>query len=141
VNVFGRSRDTHSRKGLLGFVSGGIFGGSNVGVQVVAYLESPDLDHDTVVGVVAMSTHGVGVVAMSTHGVGVVRVAAAWGLGLSASTAVLGVSAVAALPVLAGVATGRRIRPRISPETRTVVLSVLLGVLGGKLVVDGLTGL
>jgi hypothetical protein len=107
---------------------------------VVAYLESPDLDHDTVVGVVAMSTHGVGVVAMSTHGVGVVRVAA-WGLGLSASTAVLGVSAVAALPVLAGVATGRRIRPRISPETRTVVLSVLLGVLGGKLVVDGLTGL
>lgn len=119
--------ETHARKGLLGVVSGAIFGASNVGVQVIAYLESLNLDYRTFVGVVAMVFLGVGVV----------RVAAAWLLGLYGSSALVGVSLAAAVPGLVGVAVGKRFRDRIQPRVRNVVVHLLLAVIGTKLTVDG----
>jgi len=123
--------ETHTRKGVLGAVSGAIFGASNVGVQVIAYLESLDLDHETFVGVVAMIFLGIGVV----------RVGAAWLLGLYDSTAVLGVSVAAALPGLLGVAVGKRFRTRIPPRVRDAVVYALLVVIGVKLAAGGVAAL
>jgi uncharacterized membrane protein YfcA len=119
--------ETHGRKGLLGAMSGAIFGASNVGVQVVAYLESLDLDHETFVGVVAMIFLGVGVI----------RVAAAWLLGLYGSADLVSISVAAALPGLVGVAVGKRVRDRIPRRVQDAVVYVLLGVIGLRLAYSG----
>jgi uncharacterized membrane protein YfcA len=120
--------ETHRRKALLGVLSGAIFGGSNVGVQVIAYLESLDLDHETFVGVVAMIFLGVGLI----------RVGAAWLLGLYGSSALVSVSVAAALPGLVGVAAGKRVRDRVPPATRDGIVHVLLAVIGTRLAASAL---
>jgi hypothetical protein len=76
-----------------GLLSGLVFGASNVGVQVVAYLKSLDLDHATFVGVVAMVFLGISSV----------RVVAAGVLGLYEDGSLLALSTVAAAPGLVGV--------------------------------------
>ena len=123
--------ETHARKGLLGVLSGGIFGASNVGVQVIAYLESLDLDRETFVGVVAMIFLGIGVI----------RVGTAWLFGLYDSTSLVAVSMAAALPGLVGVAVGKRFRTSIPPRVQHLVVYLLLSVIGVKLATDGLGGL
>jgi len=119
--------ETTAMKGTLGLVSGLVFGGTNVGVQVIAYLESLDLDHQTFVGVVAMIFLGIGGV----------RIVAAWALGLYGSTGLLALSAAAAVPGLVGVALGKRLRPLISVAQREAAVYVLLVVIGAKLASDG----
>jgi uncharacterized membrane protein YfcA len=119
--------ETTAMKGILGLVSGLVFGGTNVGVQVIAYLESLDLDHQTFVGVVAMIFLGIGGV----------RIVAAWGLGLYGSSGLLALSAAAAVPGLVGVALGKRLRPLISVAQREAAVYVLLVVIGAKLASDG----
>jgi uncharacterized membrane protein YfcA len=119
--------DTTGVKAVLGLASGLVFGASNVGVQVVAYLESLDLDHRTFVGVVAMVFLGVSSV----------RVVAAGALGLYDGGLLL-LSAAAAVPGLGGVALGKRVRPRLSRSTRRAAMFVLLAVIGVRLVTNGL---
>ncbi|MFB6297686.1 MAG: sulfite exporter TauE/SafE family protein [Salinirussus sp.] len=114
-------------KAALGLVSGLIFGASNVAVQVVAYLDSLDLDASTFAGVLAMILVGVSSV----------RVGAAWLFGLYGTGSLLAVSAVAAVPGLLGVAAGSRIRSRIPPAYQTAGALVLLTVIGLKLTYDG----
>ncbi|SDF15459.1 sulfite exporter TauE/SafE family protein [Halorientalis regularis] len=123
--------ETHARKGLLGVAAGLVFGASNVGVQVVAYLRSLDLDHETFVGVVAMIFLGVGTV----------RVATAWLLGLYGSSSLLAVSAAAAVPGLVGVTVGKRLRPMITPRRRNAAVYTMLLVIGVRLAGAGLAGL
>ena len=120
--------ETTAMKGALGLLSGLVFGGTNVGVQVIAYLESLDLDHQTFVGVVAMIFLGIGGV----------RIVAAWALGLYGSTGLVALSAAAAVPGLVGVALGKRLRPLISVAQREAAVYVLLVVIGAKLASDGL---
>jgi hypothetical protein len=124
----GRPADTLGLKVGLGLVSGFVFGASNVGVQVVAYLKSLDLDHRTFVGVVAMVFLGVSAV----------RVVAAGFMGLYAGGGLFAVSAVAALPGLAGVSLGKRLRPRLGRSTRRAATFVLLAVIGVRLLTKGL---
>lgn len=121
-------RETVGLKAGLGFVSGVVFGASNVGVQVVAYLQQLDLDRETFVGVVAMVFLGIGLV----------RVVAAFGLGLYGGDGVLGLSVAAAIPGLVGVASGRRLRPRITPGVQRAGVFGLLFVIGLRLVTAGL---
>lgn len=120
--------ETPAAKVGLGFLPRAVFGGTNVGVQVVAYLESLDLDHETFVGVVAMIFLGVGTI----------RIATAWALGLYGSTGLVAVSAAAAVPGLVGVSLGRRLRPLISVPHRTAAVYVLLVVIGLRLLSAGL---
>jgi hypothetical protein len=120
--------DTVGVKLLLGAASGLVFGASNVGVQVVAYLQSLDLDHPTFVGVVAMVFLGISSI----------RVVAAGLLGLYGGGDLLALSAVAAVPGLAGVALGKRLRPRLSRAARRGAMFALLAVIGGRLVQSGL---
>ncbi len=112
----------------VGFVSGLLFGGTNVGVQLVAYLRSCDLSHGTFVGVVALAFLGL-------NGV---RVGAAAVLGLYPSAALALASAAAAGPALAGVAAGTRLRSRVPGRWRTRAVLGLLLVVGVRLVTAGL---
>jgi hypothetical protein len=117
-------------KVAVGLASGAVFGASNVGIQVVAYLRSRDLDRSTFVGVVAMVFLGVSTV----------RVGVALGLDLyDADLAALSVAA--AIPGLAGVAVGRRLRPRLPERVARAGAFALLTVVGVRLTAGGLAGL
>lgn len=113
----------------LGFVSGLLFGGSNVGVQMVAYLRSRGLERRTFVGVMAMVFLGI-----STLRVG----AAAW-LDLYTPT-LFAVSALAVVPGLTGVEVGRRVRPRVPRTGRRRLALGILTVVGVRLTLAGLGG-
>lgn len=113
---------------LIGAVSGGIFGLSNVAVQVVAYLDSLDLDRSTFVGVLAMMLVGISTL----------RIGFAWGLGLYEAGSLLVYSAIVSVPGLAGVELGRRARVLIPDRFEQVGILVLLTVIGIRLVSKGL---
>jgi hypothetical protein len=115
----------------VGLVSGVIFGASNVGVQVVAYLQSLDLDRSTFVGVVAMIFLGVSLV----------RVGMAATLGLYPGLELFVVSAAAAVPGLAGVWLGARARTLVSSSAQRVATFGLLALVGVRLAVRGATAM
>jgi hypothetical protein len=112
----------------VGLVSGVVFGGTNVGVQLIAYLRSCDLSHATFVGVVAMAFLGL-------NGV---RVVAAGALGLYPDAAVALASLAAAGPAVAGVAVGKRLRAWVPERWRRRIVLGLLTVVGVRLVLAGL---
>jgi len=119
-------RDT-GMKAALGFVSGVVFGLSNIAVQVVAYLDSLDLDRSTFVGVLAMILVGVSSL----------RVGMAWTLGLYDGGNLLLYSAGLSIPGLVGVAVGGKLRRVVSEPTQLAAVLVLLSVIGLRLVVVG----
>jgi uncharacterized membrane protein YfcA len=112
----------------VGAVSGVLFGGTNVGVQLIAYLRSCDLSHGTFVGVVALVFLGLNAV----------RVGAAGALGLYPDTATVIGSVLAAVPAVIGVAIGRRLRDRVSERWRRTVVLGLLAVVGVRLIASGI---
>lgn len=112
----------------VGFVSGLIFGGTNVGVQLIAYVRSCDLSHSVFVGVVAMLFLGL-------NGI---RVGAAGLLGLYPDATVAAVSLAAAAPAVAGVAVGKRLRHAVGERERRAVVLGLLSLVGVRLVLAGL---
>lgn len=112
----------------VGGASGLLFGGTNVGVQLIAYLRSCDLSHGLFVGVVAMVFLGLNAV----------RVAAAAAFGLYPSATVAMASMAAAVPAVVGVAVGKRFRTSIDEQHRRAVVLGLLSVIGVRLVLGGL---
>lgn len=112
----------------VGAISGVIFGATNVGVQLVAYLRSCDLRHGLFVGVVAVVFLGLNAVRVGLAGL----------LGLYPSLAVVGLSLGAALPALLGARLGARLRPGIATEHREWLVLALLGLVGARLVLGGL---
>jgi len=119
-------RDT-AVKATLGFVSGVVFGLSNVAVQVVAYLDSLDLDRSTFVGVLAMILVGVSSL----------RVGMAWALGLYDGGNLLLYSAGLSVPGLVGVTIGGRLRRYTTERAQLVAVLVLLSIIGVRLVATG----
>lgn len=115
----------------LGLASGVVFGASNVAVQVVAYLDSLDLDRSTFAGVLSAILVGISVV----------RIGAAAYLGLFQSDGLLAVSVLAALPGVAGVAAGSRLRDRLPEATVGTAVVALLAVIGIRLLAKGLLGI
>jgi len=113
---------------VVGGVSGLLFGATNVGVQLVAYLRSIDLSHGLFVSVVALVFLGINAL----------RVGAAAAFGLYPSLAVVGLSVAAVVPSVLGVAVGRRLRRRVSSRQRAVAVLGLLTVVGVRLVLGGL---
>lgn len=112
----------------VGGVSGLLFGGTNVGVQLVAYLKSFDLSHGVFVGVVAMVFLGLNAV----------RVGVAGALGMYPDVWIVGASAAVAAPAWMGVAVGRRFRHRVGDRLKRVVVLGLLVLVGLRLVAAGL---
>ena len=123
-------RSTFGLKGLLGLVSGLIFGLSNVAVQVVAYLDSLDLDRSTFVGVLAMILVGVSGL----------RVGLAWTFGLYDGTDLLLYSLAFSIPGLAGVSAGGWLRTRLADSLQLRLVLGLLSIIGLRLFAAG-TGL
>jgi len=121
---------THSRVGMLGVggISGLLFGGTNVGVQLIAYLRSFDLSHGLFVGVVAL-------VFLGLNGI---RVGVAGLFGLYPSRTLMLASVVAAVPAVIGVAVGKRLRVTASERSRRLVVLGLLLVVGVRLISGGL---
>ena len=111
----------------VGAVSGVLFGATNVGVQLVAYVRSFDLSHGLFVGVVALVFVGI-------NGL---RVGAAAALGLYPDLALVLASAAAAVPAVAGVAVGKRLRERVSERLRRGVVLGLLTIIGVRLILGG----
>jgi len=118
-----------STAGMLGVgaVSGLLFGGTNVGVQLVAYLRSCNLSHGLFVGVVAM-------VFLGLNGI---RIGAAGALGLYPSPGLAAASFVAVVPAVVGVAVGKRLRAIVGERERQFVVLSLLTVIGVRLLVGG----
>jgi uncharacterized membrane protein YfcA len=110
-------------KASLGFVSGFVFGVSNVAVQVVAYLDSLSLDRPTFAGVLAMILVGISGL----------RVGLAWTFGLYDSSSLLLYSALVSVPGVLGVAAGRRLRGYVPSTYEQVPVLVLLGIVGVRL--------
>lgn len=108
-----------------------VFGATNVAVQVVAYLDYLELDRSTFVGVLAMILVGVSTV----------RVGAAWFLGLYATGSLLVLSAVAAVPGLAGVKSGGLLREHVPKSYQTAGTLLLLAVIAARLTSTGLAGM
>jgi uncharacterized membrane protein YfcA len=108
----------------VGAISGLLFGGTNIGVQLIAYLRSCDLSHATFVGVVAM-------VFLGLNGV---RVAVAGLLGLYTDTTVLVASFAATIPAVTGVGLGKRLRSSVGEQTRRAVVLSLLTIVGVRLI-------
>ena len=109
----------------IGFVGGVIFGGSNVGVPIVAFLDSLDLDRSTFVGVVALIFLGISIV----------RVGVAWLLGLYGPNSVLWLSVVVAGPGLLGVVGGRRLREHLPAGYVERFVQLLLLLIGIRLII------
>lgn len=112
----------------IGAISGVLFGGTNVGVQLIAYLRSCNLSHKTFVGVVAMVFFGLNTV----------RIGAAGILGLYPSIGVVVGSVLAAIPAVIGVMIGKRLRPQIPERWRRGIVLSLLTVVGVRLILSGL---
>lgn len=118
------------RAGRLAFgvASGVVFGATNVGVQVVAYLEAQNLDRAIFVGVLS----GIFL------GISAVRIVAAALLGLLPDLGAVGLSTAAAVPGVAGGAVGRRLRPFVPERYRSRLVLGLLAVVGLRLTLQGL---
>lgn len=112
----------------VGGISGLLFGGTNVGVQLIAFLRSCDLSHQVFIGVVALVFLGLNAI----------RVGAAGILGLYPSATVAGISAVAAIPAVVGAGIGRRLRNSVKERHRRIVVLGLLTVIGIRLILGGL---
>jgi len=112
----------------VGGVSGVVFGSTNVGVQLVAYLRSFDLSHGVFVGVVAMVFLGLNAL----------RVGAAGILGLYPDSTMILASVGASIPAVFGVVLGKRVRTSIRESTRRTVVLLLLTLVGVRLLLGGL---
>jgi len=111
----------------VGAVSGVLFGATNVGVQLVAYLRGFELRHGLFVGVIALVFVGI-------NGL---RVGAAAALGLYPDWVFLAGSVLAALPALAGVEVGKRLRRSVTERVRRIAVLGLLSGIGVRLVASG----
>lgn len=111
----------------IGAVSGLLFGGTNVGVQVIAYLRSCNLPQGLFIGVVAMVFLGLNSVRMGVAGL----------LGLYPSTAVAGASVIAAAPAVVGVRIGKRLRNVLNERRRQAIVLGLLMTIGIRLSLAG----
>lgn len=122
--------ETSRMKVFLGATSGVVFGVSNAAVQVVAYLDSLDLDRGTFAGVLAMILVGVSMI----------RLGVAWQFGLFAASDALWVSALAAVPGVAGVVVGERLRVRFDDRVLARLALVLFAVIAVRLLSKGVLG-
>jgi uncharacterized membrane protein YfcA len=108
----------------IGFISGIVYGASNAGVLLVAYLKSRDLDRQKFVGTLAVAILGVSVYR--------VLLAQATGLYTGTDRIILSVSLV--VPALAAVWTGEKLSERFTSKTLEQLSIFLIALIGVKLV-------
>lgn len=119
-----------SRLGI-GLGGGLVFGASNIGIPLVAYLDSLDLERATFVGVVALIFLGV-----STA-----RVGTAWGLGLYGAGPLLWLSLGASIAGVIGVVSGEHVRHLLPDRYVGIGVQLLLVIIGLRLTFSGVGSL
>lgn len=123
---FGKAREFCFRlwEPLVGFFSGTVYGATNVGVLIVAYLESRGLDREKFVGTLAVAILGVSIY----------RIFLARATGLYSGTGRIVTSLGLAVPAVVAVWIGGELSDRISSETLEKLSVLLIAVIGAKLV-------
>lgn len=112
----------------VGGLSGLLFGGTNVGVQLIAYLRSCDLSHGQFIGVVALTFLGLNSI----------RIAVAGALTLYPNPLSVWLSVAAIIPTVLGVGIGKRLREQVTEPHRKAIVLGLLSLIGIRLVLGGL---
>lgn len=130
--VFEQARDrcfVENRPAMVGIgaISGVIFGGTNVGVQLVAYLRSCDLRHELFIGVVAMVFVGINAV----------RVGIAIVIGLYSSWDIAILSVITMISAVIGVLLGKALQKKSSERIQHTLVIGLLIIIGTRLILDG----
>jgi uncharacterized membrane protein YfcA len=108
----------------IGFISGIVYGASNVGVLIVAYLKSRNLERERFVGTLAAA-----ILAVSVY-----RVLLAQVTGLYTGTDRIVFSFALALPAAAAVWTGEKLSERLSSKILEQLSVLLIAAIGVKLV-------
>jgi uncharacterized membrane protein YfcA len=130
-HVTSNDSEQHANAQLgIGFGSGLIFGASNIGVSMVAYLDSLDLRRSIFVGVLALIFLGISAI----------RVGAAWVLDLYGTGALVWLSVGAAIVGLVGVESGQQIRHLLPDRYIDEFVLVLLSIIGMRLIVTSIGG-
>lgn len=130
---FDRAVSTCFEKGsffqtVIGFLSGIIFGSSNIAVQVVSYLESLELDEETFIGMLAIIMIG-----FST-----VRLLLSIYLGYFDDGNFIPVSAGVALFGVAAVSLGERAREHVNDRVTSQIALIMLTAIALKLIHSGI---
>jgi uncharacterized membrane protein YfcA len=113
-----------TREPAIGFISGMVYGASNAGVLIVAYLKSRDMKRQKFVGTLAVAILGVSVY----------RVLLAQVTGLYTGTDRIILSLALAVPAVAAVWTGEKLSERFSSKILEQLSVLLIAVIGVKLV-------
>ena len=113
---------------VVGGISGFVFGASNIGVQMVAYLRSCELSERVFAGVLGLTFVGVNLV----------RFGVAFTVGLYPETQDLLLSVALAIPASIGVFIGKSVQDRISDKLVQYIVYVLLTMIGMWLILGGL---
>lgn len=112
---------------ILGVLSGLVFGSTNIGVQMVAYLESCDLSKEVFAGVIGMTFIGVNIV----------RFGVAAGTGMYSGDGLILLSLILVIPSSAGVFIGKKLQDKASDYIVSSIVYVLLVVIGIYLILIG----
>lgn len=116
---------------IVGFLGGVVFGGTSLGIMLVTYLDSLDLDRSTFTGAVGLIFVGISVL----------RVPTAWVLGLYDASGLFLLSTGAAIPGILGVTSGRHLRRALPKRVVELGVYALLMIIGTRLILQGLNGL
>lgn len=111
-----------------GFVSGLIYGATNTGVQIIAYLDSRDLEREKFVGMIGLS-----MIAVS-----IARLGVASYLGFFRGFSDIYLTSVMALSGVLAVYLGRKLSGRLEPDKVEMAAELLLIVIGVRLLTSGL---
>lgn len=112
---------------VVGGLSGMVFGVTNIGVQMVAYLKSCSLSKEIFAGVIGMTFVGINLV----------RFGIAVATGLYPSTELITMSLGLSVPSFIGAFLGKRIQRRISDKIVSWLVYGLLTVVGFYLILVG----
>lgn len=114
---------------IVGGLSGLVFGSTNIGVQMVAYLESCDLSKEIFAGVIGMTFIGVNIV----------RFGVATGTGMYSGEDLILSSLILSVPSSVGVIIGKKLQDKASDYIVSSIVHVLLVVIGIYLILIGLS--
>lgn len=113
---------------IIGGLSGLVFGSTNIGVQMVAYLESCNLRKRVFAGVIGMTFIGVNIV----------RFGVAVGTEMYPGTDLIILSIALGIPSSVGVFIGDKLQKRVSDEVVSKLVYILLTLIGLYLILSSL---
>lgn len=113
---------------IVGSISGLLFGATNIGVQVVAYLKSCDLSQRVFAGVLGLTFLGVNII----------RFGIAVSIGMYPMVETVVLSILLSIPAVIGVSIGKKAKDLVSDRSINVTIYLLLIIIALRLLTAGL---